>query len=254
MILPVGSPAQPCNFSRVIIFFCSMSAPLRHALRRPVAWHYRLLRPRSWAPFSTVQIDTAGLLGRAHRQVALAQVPAPPAEATQQTPLLALLRTMISMRGPISVAEFMKLCLGHPQFGYYMRLPDAIFGRKGDFVTSPEISQLFGDLIGVWVVSMWLQTPQMAAGSPFHLVECGPGRGVLAKDILRTLYRLRNHLGREPAGLLAIHLVETSACPPVHGAESVKWQLYNTSHTLCTPVRLLPRPVLSRCAGCRASL
>lgn len=199
-----------------------MIAPLRHALRRPVAWHYRLPRPRSWAPFSTVQIDTAGLLGRAHRQVALAQVPAPPAEAIQQTPLLALLRTMISMRGPISVAEFMKLCLGHPQFGYYMRLPDAIFGRKGDFVTSPEISQLFGDLIGVWVVSMWLQTPQMAAGSPFHLVECGPGRGVLAKDILRTLYRLRNHLGREPAGLLAIHLVETSACPSVHGAEGLR--------------------------------
>ena len=158
---------------------------------------------------------------------------------------------MISMRGPISVAEFMKLCLGHPQFGYYMRLPDAIFGRKGDFVTSPEISQLFGDLIGVWVVSMWLQTPQMAAGSPFHLVECGPGRGVLAKDILRTLYRLRNHLGREPAGLLAIHLVETSACPPVHGAERLRVCEMAVIHNISYPMHSCPslaqaRPVALR--------
>ena len=76
--------------------------------------------------------------------------PAPPgatAERDEDTPLASLLRASILGRGPLSMADFMSLCLSHPQYGYYMQ-GGPVFGRSGDFVTSPEISQLFGALVG----------------------------------------------------------------------------------------------------------
>lgn len=75
----------------------------------------------------------------------------------------------------------MTLCLSHPEFGYYkQRQP---FGIEGDFTTAPEVSQMFGELVGLWLVHMW----QMA-GTPsrFVLAELGPGRGTLMADILRV--------------------------------------------------------------------
>ncbi|MBN9021046.1 MAG: SAM-dependent methyltransferase, partial [Rhizobiales bacterium] len=94
----------------------------------------------------------------------------------------------------------MAMCLGDPEHGYYMaREP---FGRDGDFVTAPEVSQVFGELIGLWAVATW-----MAMGSPpaFVLAELGPGRGTLMADLLRAA-RIR------PAFLAAagVHLVESS--------------------------------------------
>ena len=114
--------------------------------------------------------------------------------------LLEKLRARIRAEGPISVAEYMQACLADPEHGYYMQR-DA-FGAKGDFITAPEISQIFGELLGAWVAQGWLQ---MGAPAKLALVELGPGRGTLMKDVLRAT---RHVPGFHAA--LSIHLVETS--------------------------------------------
>ena len=92
----------------------------------------------------------------------------------------ALIKTFIRESGPISVAQFMQLALYDPKYGYYTTRDP--FGRGGDFTTAPEISQLFGEMIGLWIADFWLRS-----GSPaLRLIECGPGRGTLMQDILRT--------------------------------------------------------------------
>jgi NADH dehydrogenase [ubiquinone] 1 alpha subcomplex assembly factor 7 len=110
------------------------------------------------------------------------------------------LESMIRMQGPLTVARFMAEALGHPKHGYYMgRDP---LGRGGDFVTAPEISQMFGELLGLWVAATW---EAMGRPASFKLVELGPGRGTLMADALRA--------AKVAPGLLAaaeLHLVETS--------------------------------------------
>lgn len=108
---------------------------------------------------------------------------------------------LIEALGPISVSEYMALCLSDPEYGYYTtRQP---FGVEGDFTTAPEISQMFGELVGVWLAGAW-----QALGRPADamVVEIGPGRGTLMKDIVRTMARIAPDL-RAGAGF---HLVETS--------------------------------------------
>ena len=95
------------------------------------------------------------------------------------------LKRLIATSGPISVADYMAACLGDREAGYYTtREP---FGRDGDFITAPEVSQMFGELIGIWCVSEW-----DALGGPDNIVLCeiGPGRGTLMSDMLRTIGRL----------------------------------------------------------------
>ena len=92
---------------------------------------------------------------------------------------------LISASGPMSVADYMAMCLFDSQAGYYTtREP---FGRAGDFITAPEVSQIFGELVAVWLYSRWSE-----AGSPDGAViaEIGPGRGTMMKDMARSLRRL----------------------------------------------------------------
>ena len=124
--------------------------------------------------------------------------PAPAVEA--QNALLSLILEQIESRGPISIAQFMALCLSHPRYGYYTtKLP---LGKDGDFITAPEISQMFGEIVAVTLAQHWI-----GQGSPpvFYLIECGPGRGTLMADMLRVMKKVPGL-----SAALQVHLVEIS--------------------------------------------
>uniref|UniRef100_A0A3B3D267 Protein arginine methyltransferase NDUFAF7 n=1 Tax=Oryzias melastigma TaxID=30732 RepID=A0A3B3D267_ORYME len=116
--------------------------------------------------------------------------------------MLKHLTSKIKSTGPITVAEYMKEVLTNPVTGYYVR--GDMLGPDGDFITSPEISQIFGELIGVWIISEW-----MGAGRPqqLQLVELGPGKGSLAADILRAFSQLKSVVD---GASVSLHLVEVS--------------------------------------------
>jgi NADH dehydrogenase [ubiquinone] 1 alpha subcomplex assembly factor 7 len=97
------------------------------------------------------------------------------------TPLARLLVKRIREGGPISVADYMAECLLHPVHGYYTTRDP--FGTAGDFTTAPEISQMFGELVGLALAQAWLD---QGSPAPFTLAELGPGRGTLMADILRA--------------------------------------------------------------------
>ncbi|MBU2486343.1 MAG: SAM-dependent methyltransferase, partial [Alphaproteobacteria bacterium] len=117
------------------------------------------------------------------------------------TPLAEKIVNLIQQTGPLKISDYFALCLSDPDHGYYQRREP--FGQSGDFVTAPEISQLFGEMIGVFLVQAW-----QAQGSPekTRIVEIGPGRGTLMSDALRVVARLAPDLY---AGA-TIHMVETS--------------------------------------------
>ncbi len=102
------------------------------------------------------------------------------------TPLEKIIIEDIRANGPMRLDRYMGLCLGHPEHGYYMRRDP--FGRAGDFTTAPEISQMFGEMMGVWLADSWLKM-----GSPecVILLECGAGRGTLMADALRATKNVR---------------------------------------------------------------
>lgn len=122
------------------------------------------------------------------------------------TPLAAEIRRLIALDGPMPIDQYMRLCLGHPQHGYYMTRDP--FGTRGDFTTAPEISQMFGELIGAWAAAVWLQ---MGSPAALRLIELGPGRGTLMADALRAT---RGIAGFRVA--LSVHLVETSPILRAH--------------------------------------
>ena len=99
----------------------------------------------------------------------------------EKTPLEERLIALIRANGPISVADYMEDALLHPHDGYYTS--GAPIGADGDFTTAPEISQIFGELVGLWLVQSWID---MGSPDAFNLIELGPGRGVLMRDILRA--------------------------------------------------------------------
>lgn len=107
----------------------------------------------------------------------------------------------IALTGPITVADFMAEALGHPTLGYYRRARP--LGAAGDFTTAPEISQMFGELLGAWLADRW---QAMGKPSSVRLVELGPGRGTLMADALRAT---RVVPGFHAA--LELHLVETNS-------------------------------------------
>lgn len=117
------------------------------------------------------------------------------------TPLLDHLRGLIRADGPLTVERYMDIALWHPQWGYYAT--HSPVGARGDFITAPEISQIFGELIGLWLADFWQRS-----GAPDSVIVCelGPGKGTLMADLLRAAATV-------PAFRRAIrvHLIETSA-------------------------------------------
>ncbi|WP_371826840.1 class I SAM-dependent methyltransferase [Microvirga sp. VF16] len=111
-------------------------------------------------------------------------------------PLKDILREMIALEGPITVERYMSLCLRH-----YYATRDPL-GSGGDFTTAPEISQMFGELIGLWMLEVW---NGMGRPAPCRLVELGPGRGTLMADLLRATKLLPDF-----KNAATVHLVETS--------------------------------------------
>jgi len=107
----------------------------------------------------------------------------------------------IQAEGPISIAEYMAQCLLDPRDGYYVRADP--LGRAGDFVTAPEISQMFGELLGLWAVDAWQRL--MGAPAEFVLAELGPGRGTLMADALRAAAAAPDFVRAA-----RVHLVEAS--------------------------------------------
>jgi SAM-dependent MidA family methyltransferase len=97
-------------------------------------------------------------------------------------PAAAEIRKLIKSAGPMPVSRYMELCLTHPQFGYYMTRDP--LGREGDFTTAPEVSQMFGELLGLWAAAVW---KSMGMPNPVQLIELGPGRGTMMADMLRAI-------------------------------------------------------------------
>lgn len=110
------------------------------------------------------------------------------------------LTDLIRATGPISISRYMAEAMGHPRFGYYMS-HDPI-GQDGDFITAPEVSQMFGELIGLWCATLW---DAMGRPNQIVLAELGPGHGTLMADALRAAASLPGFI--EAA---SVHLVETS--------------------------------------------
>ena len=111
-----------------------------------------------------------------------------------------LLIAQIRAQGPMPLAEYMATCLMHPEHGYYATRDP--FGVAGDFITAPEISQMFGELVGLSLAQCWLD---QGAPAPFILAEAGPGRGTMMADILRATKAVP---GFHTA--MQLHLIEAS--------------------------------------------
>lgn len=145
---------------------------------------------------------------------------APPAEVAGDavSPLGRELAALIEAHGPIDVATFMALALGHPTHGYYPSR--AALGAEGDFVTAPEASQLFGELLGAALATAW----QAAGCPPARLVELGPGNGTLLADLWRATAGVTGF-----HAALDVHLVETSPllrrrqAERLHAVPGLRW-------------------------------
>lgn len=118
----------------------------------------------------------------------------------QEFSLAKQIEAKIKLAGPITVSSYMKEVLTNPNSGYYMTKD--VFGHDGDFVTSPELTQIFNELIGIWMISEWRKIGSLAA--EVQLIELGPGRCSLMQDLIRVLDRFR------VLDKVSIHLVELS--------------------------------------------
>ncbi len=147
-------------------------------------------------PSAEVFLGAEAFLGKLFAGEALEEEGAPASENL----LAKKLRAQIRAGGPLSLHDYMQACLADPEYGYYLvREP---FGVGGDFITAPDICQIFGELLGLWCVHVWAEL-----GQPKNckLIELGPGRGALMSDALRAV-----SLVPEFVRSIEVHFVETS--------------------------------------------
>lgn len=149
------------------------------------------------------------------------------------TPLGKDLAALIAQEGPLSIERYMALCLSDPRYGYYMTRDP--LGARGDFITAPEISQVFGELLGLWCGECYRL---MSSPASFMLVELGPGRGTLMADALRVLKIVPSFLDT-----VEIHLVETS--PVLRAAQEKSLAAFKDKITWHLSIDTLPaKPAL----------
>jgi NADH dehydrogenase [ubiquinone] 1 alpha subcomplex assembly factor 7 len=154
---------------------------------------------------------------------------------SDHAPLMSDIKKLIKTTGPMPVWRYMELCLTHPAHGYYVSRDP--LGREGDFITAPEVSQMFGELLGLWAASVW-----KAIGSPLRiqLVEIGPGRGTMMVDALRAL-RVLPPLYQA----LNVHMIEINPVlrdkqkAVLSGVRNIQW------HTSLDEVPLGPAIILA---------
>lgn len=125
---------------------------------------------------------------------------------------------MIEQGGPIDIGRYMSECLCHPLYGYYTRRDP--FGVDGDFTTAPEISQMFGEMIGLCLADYWMRA---GAPSDFVLLECGPGRGTLMADILRASKAV-------PGFHDAVHVCLMEVSPALREQQEQALSVYDLPH------------------------
>jgi SAM-dependent MidA family methyltransferase len=133
----------------------------------------------------------------------------------EESSLSELIDMQIRTDGPMSIAQYMALCLTHPRRGYYTAADP--LGAAGDFITAPEISQMFGELIGFFIVNLW---QQMGEPKSFTLLELGPGRGTLMQDALRAATRA-------PGFADALHLQLFESNPDLRAQQATRLAAYN---------------------------
>jgi len=116
------------------------------------------------------------------------------------SPLEQEIRRLIGVAGPMPIAEYMRHCLTDPRYGYYIKRDP--LGAGGDFITAPEISQMFGELVGLWLAAVWRE---MGAPENVRLIELGPGRATMLIDALRAAKTVPGF-----HAAVVLHLVEIS--------------------------------------------
>jgi len=126
--------------------------------------------------------------------------------ADERSTLETIIHRRIAASGPMQVAQYMSLCLTHPEHGYYMKRDP--LGARGDFTTAPEISQMFGELIGLWTMAVW---KLMGEPESLQIIELGPGRGTMMNDALRASHAMPGF--RQSVSL---HFVEVSPALEQH--------------------------------------
>ncbi len=152
------------------------------------------------------------------------------------TPLERELLGTIRAEGPLALDRFMALCLNHARYGYYMTRDP--FGVAGDFVTAPEVTQMFGEMVGVWCASVF---ELMGRPDRLDLIELGPGRGTLMADILRSVKVMPGF-----SAALRVRLVETS--PRLRQIQNVTlrpWQTKLSWHDTLDEIGAAPAIVIA---------